>query len=486
MKTAALRSAAVSVPMSRVDTAWRRMDTDVNLMMIVGVWLYRPAISLEALRRRVAERLLRYERFVQRVELDTFGASWVRDDDFDLARHVVVEHIPRRRDRSERSALQQRMGELAGTPLDPERPLWQLHLVEAFEGGCAVICRIHHCVGDGVALNAALMTLADDAVPLARRGKSRSRLPGRVGQLAQPFTELAAAAAAATGTVAGWSLRWIEHPAEALAGAQQLMRRGVQLADDVAALALLPDDSPTRFKGHGSGKKRVAWCDPLPLDPVKAVGKALGASVNDVLIACVAGAIGHALRAAGDDTTGCDIRAMVPVNLRPLEDAWQLGNRFGLVPLLVPVGVENPIERVGIVHARMQALKGSYQPVLSYALLGLAGWLVEPGEKALNKMFLDKTTAVMTNVVGPPEPLRMCGSTMRQSIFWVPASGDVGMGVSIISYAGGVQFGLITDAALCPHPQRIIERFGQEFERLLLLCLMLPWDGLESPQRKAA
>jgi diacylglycerol O-acyltransferase / wax synthase len=156
------------------------------------------------------------------------------------------------------------------------------------------------------------------------------------------------------------------------------------------------------------------------------------------------------------------------------------------VPLLVPVGVENPIERVGIVHARMQALKGSYQPVLSYALLGLAGWLVEPGEKALNKMFLDKTTAVMTNVVGPPEPLRMCGSTMRQSIFWVPASGDVGMGVSIISYAGGVQFGLITDAALCPHPQRIIERFGQEFERLLLLCLMLPWDGLESPQRKAA
>lgn len=486
MKTAALRSAAASVPMSRVDTAWRRMDTDVNLMMIVGVWLYRPAISLEALRRRVAERLLRYERFVQRVELDTFGASWVRDDDFDLARHVVVEHIPRRRDRSERSALQQRMGELASTPLDPAHPLWQFHLVEAFEGGCAVICRVHHCVGDGVALNSALMTLADDAAPLVRYGASRRRGSARVGKLVQPIIGLAAAAAAATGTVAGWSLRWIEHPAEALAGAQQLMRRGVQLADDVAALALLPDDSPTRFKGHGSGKKRVAWCDPLPLDPVRAVGKAFGASVNDVLIACVAGAIGHALREAGEDTTGCDIRAMVPVNLRPLEEAWQLGNRFGLVPLLVPVGVENPIERLGIVHARMQALKGSYQPVLSYALLGLAGWLVEPGEKALNKMFLDKTTAVMTNVVGPPEPLRMCGSTMRQSIFWVPASGDVGMGVSIISYAGGVQFGLITDAALCPHPQRIIERFGQEFERLLLLCLMLPWDGLESPQRQAA
>jgi hypothetical protein len=84
----------------------------------------------------------------------------------------------------------------------------------------------------------------------------------------------------------------------------------------------------------------------------------------------------------------------------------------------------------------------------------------------------------MTNVPGPPQPLRLCGSTVRQSIFWVPASGDVGMGVSIISYAGGVQFGLITDRQLCPQPARIIDRFGDEFEQLLLLTMMLPWDGL--------
>ena len=468
--------------MSRVDTAWRRMDTDVNLMMIVGVWLYRPAISHEALCERVAQRLLRYERFMQRVELDTFGARWVRDPAFDLMRHVIVEKPLPRRGLGERRALQQRMGELASTPLDAAHPLWQLHLVEAFEGGCAIICRIHHCIADGVALNAVLMTLADDAQPLHPPRRARRRAAGGGEALLQPFTGLAAFA----GDAAARSLRWLEQPGRALAAVQDLARSGVQLIDDVAALALLPDDSPTRFKGHGSGRKVVAWCDPLPLDPVKAVGKALGASVNDVLIACVAGAIGHALRTAGDDTAGCDIRALVPVNLRSPEDAWQLGNRFGLVPLLVPVGIANPIERLGIVHARMQALKGSYQPMLSYALLGLAGWLVEPGERALNRLFLDKTTAVMTNVVGPPEPLRLCGSTLRQSIFWVPASGDVGMGVSIISYAGGVQFGLITDERLCPHPQRIIERFGQEFEQLLLLCLMLPWDGLEPPAQQDA
>jgi diacylglycerol O-acyltransferase / wax synthase len=84
---------------------------------------------------------------------------------------------------------------------------------------------------------------------------------------------------------------------------------------------------------------------------------------------------------------------------------------------------------------------------------------------------------VMTNVPGPGVPLKFCGSTLRQNMFWVPASGDVGVGLSILSYAGGVQFGLITDQQLCPDPQQIIERFGIEFEKLLLVTMMLPWAG---------
>jgi diacylglycerol O-acyltransferase / wax synthase len=82
--------------------------------------------------------------------------------------------------------------------------------------------------------------------------------------------------------------------------------------------------------------------------------------------------------------------------------------------------------------------------------------------------------------------VQMCGATLRQSIFWVPSSGDVGVGVSIISYAGGVQFGLITDQKLCPEPDRIIARFAQEFEQLLLLALMLPWPDAEDAACRAA
>jgi hypothetical protein len=163
------------------------------------------------------------------------------------------------------------------------------------------------------------------------------------------------------------------------------------------------------------------------------------------------------------------------VNLRPLHEAWQLGNRFGLAPLVLPIGIENPIERVYAVRQRMNDMKGSYQPLLAFGVLAVAGLLVKPAQDALLGLFAKKATAVMTNVPGPATPLKLCGSTLRQTMFWVPASGDVGVGVSILSYGGGVQFGLITDRRLCPHPQLIIDDFAVEFERLLLLTLMLPW-----------
>jgi len=168
---------------------------------------------------------------------------------------------------------------------------------------------------------------------------------------------------------------------------------------------------------------------------------------------------------------------MVPVNLRPLDKAWQLGNRFGLAPLVLPVGIANPIERVYAVRARMAELKNSYQPLLAFAILSVTGLFIKPVQDAVLNMFARKATAVMTNVPGPKEPLRFCGSTLRQTVFWVPASGEIGVHVSILSYGGGVQFALMTDTGLCPEPQRIIDRFQPEFEKLLLVTLMLPWAG---------
>jgi WS/DGAT/MGAT family acyltransferase len=289
----------------------------------------------------------------------------------------------------------------------------------------------------------------------------------------KPLTGLAVKAIDLSGDGVARSMDMLAQPQQ---GSQQLLRAGWQLANDVRAMVLMPDDSPTRLKGKPNGTKHVAWGEPIALDDVKAIGKALNASINDVLLACVAGAIGDYLRSHGDDPAGKAIRAMVPVNLRPLDEAYKLGNRFGLAPLVLPIGIRNPVERVYAVRAGMGELKGSYQPLLAFGVLALAGVLNKGAQDLLLGLFAKKSTAVMTNVPGPAQWLKFCGSTLRQSMFWVPQTGDVGIGVSIFSYAGGVQFAVIADEALCPEPQQIIDRFAPEFEALLMVTMMLPWE----------
>jgi diacylglycerol O-acyltransferase len=471
--------------MSKVDTAWLRMDSPSNLMMIVGVWILRPGLTLDALNERVRERLLPYPRFVQIAREDAAGAHWAHDPDFQIQRHIVTHRLKRQPGQSEQDALQDRVGELAMQPLDPEHPLWRFELVERYGGGSALIARIHHCIADGIALISVMMSLVDGggAPPERRRRPSKAGMNGAEDWLAdtlvRPFGDITAKALEAAGGGAAKSLSMLAAPQQSLndtlGQAMDLARMGGQLATDLASLALMPDDSPTRLKGQPGQRKRVAWCEPIPLDEVKAIGKAMNCSVNDVLLGCVAGAIGAYLRAHGEDTSGKEIRAMVPVNLRPMEDAWKLGNRFGLVPLVLPIGMDNPIERVFAVRARMNNLKGSLQPLLTFGLLSVAGLLIKPAQDAMLSLFGRKTTAVMTNVPGPATKLQVCGSTLEQTMFWVPQTGTVGLGVSILSYGGGVQFGVIADTQLCPDPQHIIDHFEPEFARLLTLTLMLPW-----------
>lgn len=464
--------------MSRVDTAWLRMDNDVNLMMIVGVWLLTPGITYDALAERVTDKLLKYRRFRQRVVEDTMGANWVDDDNFDIAHHIVVHRLVKRRGQSERAALQALVGELSTTPLNPARPLWQFHFIENYEGGSALVARVHHCIADGIALISVMLSITDggmDPPQKKRKSEEEGDNDWLTDAIVKPFTDLTVKAIGMYGSGVAKSMEMLANPYQPLFGSLDMAKSGYQVVSDVAAMALMPDDSPTRLKGKPVGTKHVAWGEPINLDDVKAVGKALNCSVNDVLLSCVAGAIGEYLRDQGEDPAGKEIRAMVPVNLRPLEKAYQLGNRFGLVPLVLPIGIVNPIERVYAVRARMTELKGSYQPLLAFAVLAVAGLLIKPAQDALLNMFAKKATAVMTNVPGPGKPLKFCGSTLRQTMFWVPQSGNIGVGVSILSYGGGVQFGLITDEKLCPKPQEIIDRFEPEFEKLLVLTLMLPW-----------
>ena len=472
--------------MGKVDTAWLRMDSVANLMMIVGVWVLKPGVSHAAVCGRVQERLLKYPRFTQRVVQDAAGATWVHDRQFDIGQQVVVEKLARKPKGHEQEALQDRVAELATTPLNPKRPLWQFHLVEDYQGGSALIVRIHHCIADGIALISVTQSLVDGGAPPPERSARAPQRDGLEGaqdwiehSLIGPLTKLAVRALGAAADGAAKSFGVLGDPQrgmeQGVGATVDLARLGIQLASDSAALLLMPDDSPTRLKGTPGRHKKVAWCPPIPLDEVRAVGKALNCSINDVLMSCVAGAIAQYLLAKGDEVAGKEIRAMVPVNLRPVEQAYKLGNQFGLAPVVLPIGIENPIERVYEVRRRMGLLKGSMQPLLAFGLLAVAGLLVKPAQDALLNLFSKKTTAVMTNVPGPREKLKFCGATLEETLVWVPQSGSVGLGVSILSYGGGVQFGVISDATLCPDPQAIIDKFEPEFAKLAMVTLMLPW-----------
>jgi WS/DGAT/MGAT family acyltransferase len=468
---------------SAVDTAWLRMDRPANLMMICGVLTFDRRLSLERLRAVIDERFLVFRRFRQVAQQTTTGAQWRDDRAFEVATHVVEMKLPQPAGDAE---LQDLVSTLMATPLPRERPMWQFHLVTNHRGGSALIARIHHCYADGIALVRVMLSMTDatakgpPAMPFEPRERRREVPEEPLAQLIAPLSDALGTARKIGGTLIEKGAEIWQDPGKAV----ELAGRGSALTAEIAKLALMAEDSTTRFKGAPGVAKRVAWALPLSLAEVKTIGKALGASVNDVLLSCVAGALRDYLVEKGDPVDGVMIRALVPVNLRPMEKAYKLGNQFGLVFLELPIGIENPIERLYALRANMSALKDSYQPILALGLLAAMGSGPKMLQETLLSILARNASAVMTNVPGPQQPLYLAGGRIDSLMFWVPQSGDIGVGVSIISYNDFVQFGMVADRGLLPDPENVIARFGTEFEKLVLTTLMSPWprDGELDPR----
>ena len=462
-------------PMSKVDTAWLRMESPTNLMMITGLMFFTKRMQLRKLRRVIAERFLAFPRFRQKAVDEGNAAFWETDSDFDMDWHVREAALPGKGDKA---ALEKFTGELASTPLDHSRPLWQFHLIENYEGGSVVLSRIHHCYADGLALVQVMLSLTDAApkpakrAPLAKAWLKRDQ-GGVVARLLAP-TRAGFSKALALGEAAlAKGSELIRDPALAAA----ITKEGTEIARELAIALSLADDPQTAFKGTLGMTKRVAWAEPLPLSDAKAICKILRCTVNDLLLACAAGALRGYLLDAGEKVDGLTIRATVPVTLRPLEHAKKLGNHFGLVFLDLPVGEANPLRRLERVAASMSELKRSRQAALTFGLLAAVGMAPVALQRMALEMFSRKATTVATNVPGPQMPLYLAGCEVRELMFWVPQNGTIGMGLSILSYNGRVHFGLIADAKRVPDPEPIVERFVHEFEKLALITLMEDWSG---------
>lgn len=481
-------------PMSKVDTAWLRMESPTNLMMITSVLTFAGRLDIDKLKRLIASRFLAFRRFRQKAVDADGGAWWETDRHFDIDRHVVRASLPGRR--RDKHALERFVSRLASTPLSPARPLWQFHLLDGPEGDSVVVSRIHHCYADGLALVQVMLSLTDAAEQVHSGYASKAVPSGRGAARLQRHVELAKVWKP---NDQGSALERLLQPARAgLAkaiefGGQALSKGSALIRDPLAAATIaresgeitrelavalsLADDPPTAFKGPLGPDKQCAWAEPLPLDEVKAIGRVLGCTVNDVLLACASGALRSYLRAIGEDVDGVTIRATVPVNLRPLEHAKKLGNHFGLVFLDLPIGESNPLRRLERVAASMRELKRSRQAVLTFGLLAAVGMAPASIQRLALDHFSRKATAVATNVPGPQMPLYLAGCEITEMMFWVPQNGTIGMGLSILSYNGRVHFGIITDRQRVADPEPIVERFAREVEKLTLITLMEEWDG---------
>jgi diacylglycerol O-acyltransferase len=461
-------------PMTAVDRSWLRMETVQNPMMISAVLVFEQPIHLPRLKRVLTDRFLRYRRFRQRIHRRGDREYWQDDPLFDIDNHIHVIALPGEGGQKE---LQDLVSDLNSTALDFRRPLWQIHYVDQYDGGCALVVRIHHCIADGISLVRVLLSLTDPgpeataSVHKLTTSRSRVRTAGLIGRLTRRARNTAE-------TARQQSRLFLQSLREESDYPLKLLNSAGKITMDLVKLGLSPFEPSTRLKGDLCGRKQAAWAPPLELDEVKQCARALNGTVNDVLLCAAAGAFHKHFLANGDEIPECGIRVAVPFNLRPLDQpVGSLGNQFGLVLVNLPVEANDPIGRFRKTQDNMNRLKRSYQAQVTYSLLDLFGRGPDVLERRALDILSSKASAVLTNVPGPRDAVYLAGSRLKQPMFWVPQSGNIGIGMSIFSYAGTVQFGITVDRNIKADPQQIMNHFRESYEELRDRALNQPNTG---------
>lgn len=454
-------SKMTQTPMSGVDLSWLRMDTPENPMMISSVLIFDAPIAIADLKRVLNERFLKFRRFRQRVVEEGSKVYWQDDPLFDLDNHVHRRALPGNADKAELQAL---VSDLNSSAMDFRRPLWQIDYVDNYQGGCALIMRIHHCIADGISLVRVLLSLTDPTPQPHSPSPRPARPPRAVLKPLNRWLHKAVSSAQVAGEQAGILFRSLRsEPGYAL----RLIGTAGDITLDLLKLGLMPFDPKTGLRQPLCGRKHVAWAEALNLNDVKRCAKAMGGTVNDTLLCAATGAIRRHLLESKEAIPDCGIRVAVPFNLRPLDQPISvLGNQFGLILVSLPIEIDDPQARFHQIQSNTKQLKRSYQAQVTYSLLDLFGRGPDILERRALAILSNKASAVLTNVPGPQEAVYLAGSKLRQPMFWVPQSGSIGIGMSIFSYAGTVQFGITVDQGIDVCPDAIMDYFHKSFYEL--------------------
>jgi diacylglycerol O-acyltransferase / wax synthase len=403
------------------------------------------------------DQIPRYRQKVVRPALNVGQPTWQDDPNFDIHRHFF--HL-----RLDPPGTQEQLRELTGRifteRLDREKPLWQCYVVDGLENGrSALVTKVHHCMVDGVAgvgLMNIMLDPSPDERPLPARHKHFHAL--KAPDTSTLFRE-------------GLTDSVTQYPSRLLQIQQGLFAYGATLMDDPYALpglerlaTLLPEMVSSLeklpFNRPCSGERHVYWSD-YSFAEARAIRTACQGTINDVVLTVVSGAVSRYVKLHHQTVTNRFFRAMVPVNLRPPdEDNGAVGNRISLLPVVLPLGIADPVARLKHIHEETQAMKGARMAEL--VRMGVA-WLglLPPALQALaGKLdFLNTPIPlfhmVCTNVPGPQIPLYAAGRRMLTSYPHVPTGMDVGISLAVQSYDGRLFFALSTDGQAAPDGGRM-------------------------------
>jgi WS/DGAT/MGAT family acyltransferase len=383
-------------------------------------------------------RIPRYRQKLHFVPL-TGDAVWVDDRHFSLDYHVRHTALPKPGTDAQLKALSSR---IMAQPLDRSRPLWETWVVEGLEGDrFAVITKIHHCMIDGASgvdiATVMMSNTADREIP---------DVPRFIPRPAPSNSELLRDELWRRGSLPLDVLRDIRRfAAESENFREEVMTR-VNAVRSLLGMGLTPDDTP--INGSNGPHRDFDWLN-VPLAELKAIRKALGATINDVVLTVVTGAVREYMQLRGVNPATIDFRVSAPVSVRTEEERGQLGNRVSSWILSLPIDEQDPVRQLERIHAITQELKSSRQALGVEMMMRVAEWtpavLLSLGSQASMP-----TNTIVTNVPGPQFPLYLQGAELKAIYPQVPLLEGLGLGIALMSYNGRVCWGLNADPDIVP------------------------------------
>jgi WS/DGAT/MGAT family acyltransferase len=468
-----------------LDASFLHLERGPSHMHVAGCAVFRgdpPAYAelIEAISSRL-HLVPRYRQRLAFVPLDQGRPLWVDDPHFNISFHVRHAALPRPGGEAQ---LRRLAGRVFSQPLDRGRPLWELWLVEGLgEDRFALLSKTHHALVDGVSgvdIATVLFDTSPEPMPVAPPDTEWAPrpLPSGAQLLGEALLERA--------TVPAEMARGLRR---ALRGPRTLAARSARALAGVGAFTwagLQPaPDSPlnVRIGPH----RRFTWVQG-DLNTFKQIKNTLGGTVNDVVLAAVAGGLGRYLRRRGDDVEGMELRAMIPVSVRADIERGALGNRVSAMYASLPVGVRDPEQRLAQITRSMDGVKESGQAVGAQVLTQLSGFapptiMAQAARlQARQRMF----NLVVTNVPGPQFPLYMLGRRLEALFPMVPLAENTALGIAIMSYDGQLNFGLVSDLDALADVEDLAADLAAAIEELRAVGAAAPGNrrGGRSPARR--